>query len=122
MAFDPRRAARDIQSDASAGAKWAARTMSSGSTWRRIGRRVEHSFVGSLIRFLISLLSLALLFAGFWLHERLAVPTPLLYGAGFLGICLSIWLNRHLWRRYTRTWASRRRPSPRSATRPRRRW
>lgn len=122
MAFDPRRAASDIRNDAAAGTRWAAKKMSSASTWRRIGRRVEHSFVGSLIRFLISLLTAVVLFASGWLNERFEIPVPLLYGAGFLGICLSIWLNRHLWRRYTRTWASRSRPSYRGGTRARRRW
>ncbi len=108
MAFDPRRAAREIGSDAVSGAQWTARTLSSGAAWRRAGRSFKYSAVGSLINTLIGLLLVALVFAGFWLNDHLGVPELVLYAAGVGALCLAAWLNRQLWRRYTRSWTGRR--------------
>lgn len=107
MVFDPRRAARDIGRDAATGAKWTAHTLSSASAWRRAGRSLKHSFVGSLINQLVAILIVALAFAGFWLNDRFNVPEVALYAAGGGALCMAAWLNRRLWRGYTRSWTGR---------------
>ena len=107
MSFDYRQAARDVGRDTVTGAQFMARTLSSASVWRRAGRSFKNSFIGSFISNQLGLLLLGLVFVGFWLNDRLGIPTPLLYVAGVGALLVVGWLNQWLWRSYTRSWSDR---------------
>ena len=105
MSYNFRRAARDLGRDASEGARWIGRQARSRLAWRTAGRRTKNSLVGSAINQLLALVSVAAVFLGMWLHEAFAVPAWLLYGAGFMLLCLMVSLNKRIWRSYARRWS-----------------